>query len=214
MKRLIIFFFFSSPAWVHAFAQGTGSFFNQQSSKVKIMVQQIAYLHIHLSELKSGYRIAEKGLEKAHELKGGTYSLHTDYLNSLQQVSPVIRTNPKAKATADLQQQLIRLFTSEIAWQQSEKLFSPKEMAYLKKVYDNLLKESNRDMDELVQVLTPGKLQLTDQQRLERLDHLYESMKDKNAFAGSFTAQCRKVSTGRKQAVRDQQQMKKLYGVQ
>jgi hypothetical protein len=214
MKRLILILFFSSPILITVVAQGTGGLFNQQSSKRKLMVQQIAYLEVYLQEIKRGYRIADQGLETAHELKGGTFSLHTDYLNSLQQVNPVIAGNPKGKAISDLQQLLLRLFNTEIAWQQKEKQFSAGELAYLQKVSDNIRKESNRDLDELLQVLTPGKLQLTDQQRLERLDHLYESMKDKYAFAGSFTTKCRKVAMERKQAAQEKLQMKKLYGIQ
>jgi ribonuclease HI len=214
MKRIILFLFFTSSALTQVNAQGTGGFFNQQSSKAKLMVQQIAYLEVYLHEMKTGYSIAQKGLNTAHELKNGTYSLHTDYLNSLQQVNLVILNNPKGKAIADMLQQIIRSFTTEITWQQKEKLFTAKEISYLQHVYDHLLKSSNQDMDELVNVLTPGKLQLTDQQRLDRLDRLYDSMKDKNAFAGSFTGKCRKVALSRKHAAEDQSQMKKLYGIQ
>jgi hypothetical protein len=214
MKRLLLFLFFISMTLMQSHAQGIGGFFSQQSSKRKIMGQQIAYLQIYLHEIKSGYAIAEKGLETARQLKDGTFMLHSGYFQSLGQVAPVIRNNPKGKAMADLQQQLISLFSNEISWQKKEKQLTQSESAYLQQVSDHLLKESSRDMDELLRVLTPGKLQLTDKQRLERLDHLYEAMKDKHAFAGSFTAKCRKVALSRKQAAREQNHVKQLYGIQ
>jgi hypothetical protein len=68
-------------------------------------------------------------------------------------------------------------------------------------------------MDELTEVLTPGKLQMTDHERIERIDRLYSSMQDKQAFASSFTTHCRQMSTDRKTNKLDNGQLKKLYGI-
>jgi hypothetical protein len=62
--------------------------------------------------------------------------------------------------------------------------------------------------------LTPGKLQLTDPQRLDRLDKLYDLMKDKAAFASSFTSKCRQLAISRQRAKADKERLKKLYGIQ
>jgi hypothetical protein len=125
----------------------------------------------------------------------------------------VIQNNPKGKAIADLQQQIIHVFSGEISWQQQQRLLLPKELTYLQNVYNNILAVCKKDLDELTLVLTPGKLHLSDQQRLERLDHLYDAMKDKYAFAGYFTTKCRKLATSRQRAQQEKEQLKKLYGI-
>jgi hypothetical protein len=214
MKNIItalLFFFLISPLYLCA--QGTGGFFNQQSSKTNLMIAQVAGYQTYLHAIKTGYDIAGSGLNTVHELKGGTFDLHSSYINSLQQVNPAIKNNPKAKAIPDLQQQVILLFTNELAWQQKQQILRAPEIADIRSVYRNLLGKCKSDLDELGEVLTPGKMQMTDHQRLERIDHIYATMEDKHSFAASFTGYCRKLATDRRKARSDNEQMKKLYGI-
>jgi hypothetical protein len=212
--RILLIFALTSLACYSANAQFLGGFFSQQSQQRKLMAEQIAEYETYLGALKTGYHISESGLNTAHDLKNGTFTLHSDYINSLSQVNPVIQNSTKGKAIADLNSQTLALLATEISWQQQQKILTPTEMGYLQKVRDNLAAKCKLDMDELLQVLTPGKLQLTDAQRLARLDKLYDSMKDKYAFAGSFTSKCRKLALSRKQQSQDNGQLKKLYGIQ
>jgi hypothetical protein len=212
--KTILCFSLASFGFYSANAQFLGGFFSQQSQQRKLMAAQIAGYQTYLGTLKTGYHIAQTGLKTAHDLKNGTFSLHSDYISSLSQVNPLIQNNPKGKTIADLNNQTLALLPAEINWQRQQKMLTPAEIGYLQKVADNLTAKCRLDMDELLQVLTPGKLQLTDAQRLARLDKLYDSMKDKYAFAGSFTSKCRKLALSRKQQTRDKGQLKKLYGIQ
>ena len=197
---------------MQAQAQFLGGFFSQQSHKEQLMTAQIAALQLYLSELKSGYHIAETGLNNAHEMKNGTFSLHAAYFNSLEQVNPAIQNNPKAKAIATMGQQIVTCFDQEIAFQQKQQVLTPPEQNYLKQVYHSLLQRCRADLSELSDVLTPGKLQLTDQQRLEQLDRIYAAMQDKLAFSGAFTAKCHKLALSRQQSAKDRGTLKTLYG--
>jgi hypothetical protein len=178
------------------------------------MAEQIVGIQTYLGALKGGYQIANNGLNTVHQLKEGTLDLHTAYFNSLEQVSPAVQQNPKGKAITELYQQLCIQFNTEIAWQKKQQQFSASEMDYLQKVSDNLQKIAREDMAATNDVLTPGKLQLTDSQRLDRLDKLYGSMKDKAAFTSSFTTKCRALATSRQRAKADKETMKKFYGIQ
>lgn len=198
----------------HFQAAAQGGFFSQQSDKAKLMLAQIAAYETYLSSLKKAYQITGKGLTAAHELKGGTFQLHSDYFSSLSQVAPAVRDDPKGKAIAEMQAQLISQLDTEIRWQQEQKLLSTTEITYLRKVADNLRAKARLDMEELSEVLTPGKLQLSDAGRLQRLDRLYAAMKDKKAFAAYFTAKCRKLALGRQKEKQEKARMKELYGIQ
>jgi len=195
-------------------AQFLGGFFSQQSNKEKLMVTQIAEYDVYLHALKTGYNITETGLNTAQQLKGGTFNLHTAYFNSLAQVNPVVQNNPKGKAIVTLAAKIGNLFATEINWQQQQKELSATELAYLQKVQDNLLTKCQADVSETSDVLTPGKLQMTDQERLARLDKLYADMQDKYAFAASFTNKCHTLATSRAQAKTSKSQLKQLYGIQ
>jgi len=210
--RPLLIFFFTGTICFQARAQLLGGFFSQQSRKEQLMAEQIAACQLYLAELRRGVRIAETGLRSASDLKSGTLGLHTTYFNSLQQISPGVQNNPKAKAIAGIGQQIAATFDQEIAFQQKANVLSRTEQDYIRQVYQNLLTKCGEDLSELRDVLTPGKLELTDAQRLERIDHLYASMQDKLAFSGSFTSKCHGLALWRQQAARDRQALRKLYG--
>jgi len=195
--KTVLCFSLASFSCYSANAQLLGGFFSQQSRLRKLMAEQIAGYQIYLGAIKTGYHIAESGLNTANALKNGSFNLNSNYINSLSQVNPVIQKSPKGKAIAQLHNQTMLLLAAEISWQQQHKVLTPAELGYLQKVRDNLSDKCRLDMDELLQVLTPGKLHMTDAQRLARLDKLHDSIKDKYAFAGSFTARCRKLAQAR-----------------
>lgn len=195
-------------------AQVLGGFFSQQSDKEKLMVTQIAEYEMYLHALKTGYNITETGLNTARQLKGGTFNLNNAYFNSLAQVNPVVQNNPKGKAIVSLAAKIGNLFATELTWQRQQKQLSAAELAYLQKVQDNLVTKCQADVAETKEVLTPGKLQMTDQERLARLDKLYADMQDKYAFACSFTDKCHTLATSRAQAKNNKIQLKQLYGIQ
>lgn len=105
------------------------------------------------------------------------------------------------------------LFSSELTWQQQQNLLNAAELAYIVRVQQNLIRQCGQDMNDLSQVLTPGKLQLNDQQRLTRIDQLYARMQDKQAFAISFTGGCRKMAESRRRSNKDNDQLRNLYGI-
>ena len=214
MKTILTFLFFTSLNFQQLFAQGTGGFFNQQSSRVRLMFAQIAGYETLLQGLKRGYQITENGLNTVHELKGGTFDLHQAYFNSLQQVNPATGSNPKAQAIVGIRQQIAQVFTRELTWQQQQNILTAAEINYIRQVYRNLMNKCREEMDEVTMVLTPGKLQLTDQQRLERLDLIYTTMQDQSAFSISFTTRCRQMAASRQRARKNNDQLKTLYGIQ
>ena len=210
----VLIFSLASPGIMQANAQFLGGFFSQQATKKKLMTEQVAGYQLYLSAIKTGYTIGGKGLTVAHDLKNGTFSLHTAYFNALQQVAPVVKNDPKGRATDSLYRQIRSLFANEKQWQAKQKLLTVTELQYLDKVSAGLLAKCKTDMDELTDVLTPGRLQLSDAERLSRLDQLYARMKDKQAFAAYFSNKCRKLALNRQKQQKDRAQMKKLYGIQ
>lgn len=213
MKKISLLLLLTFFVLSRTFAQGIGGFFHQQSTRIKLMLVQIAGYETYLNSLKTGYNISENGLNMMHELKGGTFNLHTAYFNSLQQVSPAVQANPKGKAIAGMQQQINSVFSGEVDWQQQQKILSPAELNYLQQVYQSLMKKCQQDMNDLDEVLTPGKLQMTDSQRLDRIDKLYASTQDKLAFAQAFTGRCRQLANDRRHAKKNNDQLKALYGI-
>lgn len=212
VRRSVLIFSFTSIICFQARAQLLGGFFSQQSRKQELMAAQIAAYQLYLAGLKGGIHIAQNGLTNAYDFKNSAFGLHAAYFNSLEQISPAIQNNAKAKAIAEIKQQIIKEFSPEIAFQQKINVLTVAEQNYIRQVYESLVEKCNTDLAELHDIMTPGRLQLSDEQRLERIDHLYAAMQEKLAFTGSFTAKCHQLALLRQQAVKDRQAIRKLYG--
>jgi hypothetical protein len=212
MKPMLIAIFLISYRLVTS-GQGIGGFFNQQTSKQKIMLEQIAGLQARLNLLKTGNNITETGLNTAGDLKGRTFSLRETYFNSLFQVSPGVSSNPKIKNIAELQQQIMLVFNRVLSWRAWQNIFTTAERNYVRTVYAGVLKKSQEDQEELALVLTPGKLHMTEYQRLERIDHINASMQEKYNLTRSIAAKCRMAAMDRLTERRQDEQLKKLYGL-
>jgi len=61
--------------------------------------------------------------------------------------------------------------------------FSVEEIEYCKMVLDALLDDCIQSITELIEIITPDKLQMTDDERLVRIDKLYLDMQDKFTFS-------------------------------
>ena len=212
MKKINLLFILTFSFYLSV-AQGTGGFFNQQSSKQKLMLQQVAELEGGLQLVKAGYHISEKGLSKATELKDSTYDLNSNYFNSLLKVTAAIRVNPAVKSITDMSEQIDKLFKTETDLEVQQKIFSLTEINYVRSVYSGMQKKCGEDLQELQLIITPGKLQLTDHERLERLSKMEHDMMEKLSFSRSFITQCRTISIGRISTKTDNQRLKKLYGI-
>ena len=212
MKRIIILTIAVFCCAI-SYGQGIGSVFTQQDTKDKTMIQQIVLQETYLSEIKKGYAETQNGLNTAHDLKNGTFNLHQAYFNSLSQVSPAIKNNPKIKLITAYQQQIMSNFDNEISWQKQQSILAADEISYIQAVYSNMLVQCTRDLDELTLVTTPGAAQMKDAERVKHIDGIYTSTSDKYTFSLSFTQNARAFAIGRQNGQRQAQEIKKLYDV-
>ena len=78
------------------------------------------------------------------------------------------------------------------------KQFTLTEIEYLGKVYSNLFNESLKSLDELAMVITAGKLRMSDDERLQAIDRIYESVVDQYSFLNEFNNNTAILSLQRK----------------
>lgn len=191
--------------------QGIGSFFTQQDNKDKLMIEQIALQETYLSDIKKGYNATANGLNTAHDLKNGSFSLNQSYFNSLGQVSTAVRDNPKIKLVTGYQQQLISGFNKEISWQKQQAMLTGDEIRYVQQVCDNIISGCAKDLGELQMVITPGMAQMKDAERISGIDKLYTVTVDKYKFSMSFISNVHGLAVDRQVRKQNIQAMKSLY---
>lgn len=189
-------------------AQSFSEWFKQKSTQKKYLAQQIAALQIYGGYLKKGYDIAGDGLSVIRGFKNGEFDLHRLFFASLKAVNPVIRDHPKAaEVLADYSN--IRLLFSGL---QKLELPAP-HRDYLDRVQNTVLKYCDNDLQELETVITPGKAEMTDDQRIARLEKIHAAMQDKLDFSRHFAGEIRGYVSGRDNEQRSINRLKDYYEI-
>lgn len=189
----------------------TSSAMGQKNQKV--MLEQIAKLQTQIANVKRGYDIAKKGLNTITKWTKGEFDLHKVYFKSLNNVNPNIKNTEKISACRDLYKEIVNGFTDVINDAQSSGLFVPQEIQYFREVYENLIKNCIETMDNLKAVTSDGQLEMTDDQRLKRIDEYYAQMQENYAFAVAFCTDIQALGHARIKYKEEVQQLRILFGL-
>ena len=187
MKKLIITLTFAALCLSSATAQTLNEWLNQNSTQKKYLIQQIAALQVYLGYAKKGYSIVTSGVNTIRSIKNGDLNLHRDFFNRLKNVNPSIRKYAKVADIIAYQVKIIKQTKITIQQIRETKQFTEAELGHCKQVFDNLLDECIKTVEELILVTTSGKLEMKDDERLKRIDGLYADIQDKYSFACSFS---------------------------
>lgn len=192
----------------NAFGQTWGEFFNQKKTQKKYLLEQLVALKMYAGYLKKGYDIVGNGIGTVKDIKNGEFSLHSTFFSSLKSVNPAIRKNAKVASIISLQVSIIKAFKN-IGDNDELKL---SDNQYLIGVKDRITDDCLDDMEELLLVITSGRLEMSDDERIERLDNIYERMRDKAAFAQSFTGEVNLLIHQRKNEQKSINHLREIYG--
>jgi len=153
---------------------------------IQAMLKQIAKLEIYIVDLEKGYRIAREGLTFIGEIKKGEFNLHSLFFSSLQSVNPSVAKYSKIAVIVADQLSIVSSF-KKLNQRLDGKKISSGEFSYISSVYSNMINECGKNLNALIEVTTDGKLEMTDDERIKRIDGIYDDMEDKYAFTQSFT---------------------------
>jgi hypothetical protein len=188
-------------------AQTFAEWWNQKSTQKKYLIQQIAALQVYISFLQSGYNIVHSGLNTIKDITNGEFHLHDLYISSLKQVNPVIRDDKRVDEIVAMQQYISQAFGGI----GNSSLLSADQNYYTSSVKDKVLTECKADMDELLLIITSGKVEMTDDERIKRLNKVYLSMQDKTAFAQNFCNQVGLLIHQRSDEIESIKQLRRYY---
>jgi hypothetical protein len=215
MKRITILLFVvlccgtaqaQSPNW--------NEWFRQKKTQRKYLIQQIAALRVYLEYLNKGYEIVDKGLITISDIKDGTFTMDKDYLNSLKQVSPLVKNSPMVNEVIAYQNSIRKDLYKLVQDSRREENLSPVEVEYIEEVYKNMLEECEASIDELITITTSGEAEMKDNERLLRLDKVHDDMQDRHAFTQGFISStkllCMERTQERNQIKRSEQILKSV----
>ncbi|CAD0004848.1 hypothetical protein [Flavobacterium chungangense] len=207
MKKLLIigtvFILFLLPSKVTAQ--------KQEIQQLILNIEKLAQFKQILKDMKKGYEILSGGYNTVKDLSEGNFSLHETFLDALMQVSPTVKNYKRIGDIGNYQVLLVKEYKSAFNRFRDSKNFNPEEIAYLESVYDNLFKQSLRNLDELTSVITANKMRMSDDERLASIDKIYADMQDKLLFLRNFNNNTAVLALQRAKERNDTRAMRSIY---
>lgn len=139
--------------------------------------------------------------------------LYQGYYDELQQVKKVIADYDAVKRIIQQQSQLVSEYKNAYALFKQDKNFSADELNYMGQVYNGILSESVRNLDEALLAVNSFSTQMSDAQRLQlihssgnRLQHNLDDLR-------RFNNDNRQLSLQRAQERNNMDEVRQLYGL-
>jgi hypothetical protein len=178
-------------------AQTWAEWTRQKKTQRKYLAQQIVALQVYFDYTKIGYHIADKGLRLIQSGKKGDFDLHQTYFNSLQVVNPKIKNWQKVVSIIIGHFQIVKQTKEALYRFQQNGQYTSAEIASCQNSINNLMADCLTAVDDLLDLLSDTEFQMTDDERMKRIDRLYADMQDKKTFTASFLRDTELLSIGR-----------------
>lgn len=191
-------------------AQTWSEWFRQKKTQQRYLLEQIAAIRVYTDLAQKSYRFARSGLATISDLSRGKLDLHNAFISGLKKVNPSIRGSTKVAEVIQMQLSISKGF-GRIAGSDGLTL---SDQAYIDQVRALVWEECLDDLEELLLVITAGKLEMTDDQRLRRLDKVYLSMSEKSAFVQHFQQTVLSHINFKQDGKRSIKNIWELYGLQ
>ena len=177
---------------------------------IQAMLKQIALLGVYVKDLENAIDIAKEGLTTIGEIKNGEFNLHSLFFSSLQKLNPSVAKYSRIAEIISDQLAIVSNFKNLIKRLNSSGRMTTSEITYISSVYDNISRECTKSLNDLISVTTDGKLEMTDDERVRRIDGIWAGMKDKYAFTQDFTTRVDKLSSERDTEIEENELLKTL----
>lgn len=170
---------------------------SQEAQQLLLDVEKLTQFKQILSDLKKGYEILSGGYEAIKNISQGNFNLHQTFLDGLLQVSPAVQKYERIADIVSYQLRILKEYKAAFNQFRADKNFTADEIDYMGKVYSHLFNESVKNLDDLIAVITAGKLRMSDDERLKTIDHIWNEIQDQYAFLRDFNGSTSMLSQAR-----------------
>jgi len=182
----------------------------QELQQLILNIEKLAQFKQILADMKKGYDILSAGYNTVKDLSEGNFTLHKTFLDGLLKVSPAVKKYYKVADIIRYQLIIVKQCTN------GKRFFNSSHQlkdyaAYGNLVYDKLLAQSLDGLNDLLKVLTDGTYRMSDEERLQEINGIYENMKDQLNFLQYFNSSNGMLDLQEKREKRDLDVLKKYY---
>jgi hypothetical protein len=185
----------------------------QEAQQLLLNWEKLTQLKKILNDMYAGYKIVYKGYTTIKDISEGNFNLHKDFLDGLLQVSPTVRKYKRVSDIINYQIKIVKQYKAAFNQFRQDKNFAPEEIDYLGKVYSNLFNQSLKSLDELTMIITAGSLRMSDDERLQAIDRIYNEVVLQFSFLQDFNNSTAVLSVQREKDIQDIEISRKLYDI-
>ena len=166
-----------------------------------------------LEDLKKGYEIVFKGYTTIKQISEGNFELHDVFLQSLLEVSPAVRNYHRVVEIVQAQLSLVGEYKKALRLFTGSGLLQSEELDYIRTVYGNLLRRSLGSLDDLSIALSGGTLRMTDAERLNLIDSVWNQMSGHRNFLRQFNNEAKVLLLQRATSQGSLNSVRSLYSI-
>jgi len=186
---------------------------SQEAQQLLLNWEKLTQFKKMLKDMYAGYKIVYRGYTTIKDISEGNFDLHKDFLDGLLEVSPAVKKYKRIADIISYQLRIVKEYKAAFNQFKEDKNFTPDEIKYIGKVYSNLLVESLKCLDELSMVITAGKLRMSDDERLQAIDRIYNEIVDQFSFLQDFNNGTAVLAVQREKDMQDIDISRKLYNI-
>ena len=186
---------------------------SQEAQQLLLNVEKLAQLKSILNNMYKGYKILTQGYNTIKDISQGNFKLHEGFLDGLLAVSPAVRNYKRVADIIRYQQKIMQEHKKAFTFFKGTGRFSPEEINYMGKVYSNLFQQSLKNLDELIMVITASNLRMSDDERLQAIDRIFDDVEDKLTFLRSFNNSTKVLAIQRMQEQSEVDLLRNLHDI-
>jgi len=184
---------------------------SQDIEQLVLDIEKLTQFKAILSDMKTGYTLLTQGYNQVKDISKGNFNIHSAFLNSLMAVSPEVRKYGRIADIIIAQASIVSEY--KYTWKQAKASghFNVQELLYMNGVFTQLLNQSVNNLTDLANVITAGKLRMSDAERLQSIDQIYSDTQNKLVFLRDFDNKVAVLAVQRQKEQNDVNTMQKLY---
>ena len=140
------------------------------------------------------------------------YEQGKEYYDKLKAVNNLVKDARKVQQTVLLVGDVSEMYVNNFGKMMDDPNFSSQELTAIAYGYSSLLNESTELLKELKQIVTASSLSMTDKERMDVINRVYEEVKDYHSLVRYYTNKNISVSILRAKKQNDTQRVLELYG--
>lgn len=206
-KRLLLVWVLVMTSVAEGYGQTLAEFLRQKKTQQRYLLEQIAALKLYAGYAQKGYELVSDGLEVIRGITGGELGLHDAFLSSLKLASPVVRSDSRVAEIITMQLGVL----SAAGGLDNNEFLPAEDRKYIRAVSAGIRGRCLDELEILLMVITSGRLEMEEKERLSRIGEIYDSMNELYGFLGAFSVEVQGLAAQREQELSELIEVRRVY---